>query len=88
MTSRDRLCDKALAEVPVQRRPAHPEVLRNVLAGVAISLHALRGGDVIGVLDLAGSPELGAVGARGLTLVFDPGVVVRARVGPRPPRPR
>ena len=50
-----------LGEVPVQRRPALPEVLGDVFASVAVGLHPLRGGDVLGVVDLAGPSELRAV---------------------------
>jgi hypothetical protein len=53
-----------LVEIPVQRGPAHPQVLGDVPAGVTVGLHPVSGGEVLGVVDLAGTPELGAVGTR------------------------
>jgi len=51
-------------QVPIERGPAHAEVLGDVLAGVTIRLHPFGGGDVLGILDLSRPPEPGAVGAR------------------------
>ena len=45
-----------------------PRVLGNVPSGVAVGLHPHRGGNVLGVADLAGPHELGAIGAGRLTL--------------------
>ena len=55
--------NQCVRQAPVQGRSTDPEILRNVLAGVTVRLHPLRGGDVVGVVDLARPPELGAVGA-------------------------
>ena len=43
-----------IVQVAVQGRPAHPEALGYVLAGMSISLHPLRGGDVVSGVHLAG----------------------------------
>jgi hypothetical protein len=51
-------------EVPVQRRPADPEILGDRLAGMAVELHPFRSADVLGVSDLSGPPEPGYVSAR------------------------
>jgi len=53
-------------EVSIQRRPAHAEVLGGVLGGVAILLHPLCGGDVLGRARQARviSKELGPAYAR------------------------
>jgi hypothetical protein len=58
------LCRSAFVQVPVQRRTGHIEILRYVVGDLAASLHPLCGGDVLGIVDLAGPPELGAVSAR------------------------
>ena len=58
----------AFVELAVQRRPAYPEVLGNVLAGVTVRLHALGGGNVLGVDNLAGTSEPGAVSPRSRSL--------------------
>ena len=59
---------KALAylafEVLLQTgRPAHAEVLGDVLPNVTVGLHPLRDGDVLRVVHLPRPTELGAVGA-------------------------
>ncbi|MCW2627034.1 MAG: hypothetical protein JWR48_3756, partial [Mycobacterium sp.] len=42
----------------------YTKVLGDVLRRVTVGLHPLRGGDVLGVIHLAGTPELPAVGPR------------------------
>jgi hypothetical protein len=43
--------NQCVRQAPVQGRSTDPEILRNVLAGVTVRLHPLRGGDVVGVGD-------------------------------------
>jgi len=52
-----------VGQVPVQSRPAHPEVLGYVPPSVTVGLHPLRGGDVLRVVHLPRPTELGAIGA-------------------------
>jgi hypothetical protein len=55
-----RLGSGVVGEVPVQGRAAYPEIFGDVLSGVPVDLHPLRGCDIDGVIDLAGPPELSA----------------------------
>ena len=60
--------DQVLRQVPVQSRSADPQVLSDAPPGVCVGLHPRRGGDALGVVDLAGPPELGAVRGGGFPL--------------------
>src|SRR6476620_5208614 len=55
-------------EVPIQHRPAHTEALGDVLAGLSVGHHPRGGGDVLGVIDLAGQSELRAAGTKSRSL--------------------
>ena len=52
-----------LAQVPVQRRPAHSEIFGDVLPVCPSALHSPSRRDVLGVVDFSGPTELGAIGA-------------------------
>jgi hypothetical protein len=53
-----RLYAAAFVQVPVQRGPAHAEVLGDIPGRMTVDLHPPRGGDVVGVGHLLRPPEL------------------------------
>ncbi len=72
------------AQVPIQRRPADPEVLGDVPPNVTVGLHPLGGGVVLRVVHLPRPTDLGAVGTgrgplQGGTLLDQLAFVLRKR---------